>query len=84
MSDKTHFEVSKASTCKVIGLLTVAIISLVIYNYQDDEKITRASLKTNQEAIQRTLDGLKENEKGIAIGETRMDGHVVNPVAHTN
>lgn len=82
MSNTTHFEISRTLVYKLFSVLFTCIIALCIYVYNSDETITRASLKSNQQAIQRTLDGMTQNEKGIAVGETRMDGHVVNPVAH--
>lgn len=84
MSDKAHFEVSKSLVYKTLGILIAAIISLGLYIYQGDEQATRVALKTNQQAIQKTLDGMAANGKQIAVGKERMDGHIVNPVAHDN
>lgn len=84
MANKPHFEIPRSMAYKIITALFTVIICLGLYVYQGDEQATRASLKTNQQAIQATLDGMIANDKDIAVGKTRMDGHVVNPVAHTN
>lgn len=91
MSDTKHFEIPRTLVYKIIGGLLVIAIGLCLYIYQGDEQatkeslvVTRESLKTNQQAIQATLDVMFKNEKDIAVGKTRMDGHVVNITAHTN